>query len=73
MKETSTAQDRALSILKEFAHAQIQLQGKGVILTNGIAGTIEDVHLDALHGLKVSIGGHEGQLPVSTFRTTETR
>jgi hypothetical protein len=67
-----TIQERALSILKELSFAQTELCGKGVILTNGIAGTIEEVHLDDLHGLKVSIEGHDGQWPVSTFLTAET-
>jgi hypothetical protein len=72
MNETTTVQERALSILKEFSLAQTELQGKGVILTNGVAGTVVEVHLDDLHGLKVSIEGHEGQWPISTFKSAET-
>jgi hypothetical protein len=32
-----------------------------VVLTSGIAGTVDTVHLDELHGLKVSVKEHEGE------------
>lgn len=66
-----TAQERALTILKEFDLAETELRGKAVVLTSGIAGTVDKVHLDEMHGLKVSVKGHEGEWPVSTFQSTE--
>ncbi len=71
MTDEPTVQERALAILKEFEMAETQLRGKAVVLTSGIAGTVDEVHLDDLHGLKVSIEGHEGQWPISTFKTAE--
>ena len=48
------------------------LIGKSVALTNGKAGTVENVWLDELHGLRISIRDHEGKWPVSTIRFPET-
>jgi hypothetical protein len=73
MSSTAAIQDRALAILREYEQAQAELQGKAVILTNGIAGTVEKVYLDKLHGLRVSIEGHEGDWPVSTLRLAEEK
>jgi hypothetical protein len=39
--------------------AQSELIGKAVVLTDGKAGTVENVWLDELHGLRISIAGHE--------------
>jgi hypothetical protein len=61
-------QQRALNILREFEQAQIALVGKAVILTNGIAGTVEKLLLDELHGLRVVIAGHTGDWPLSAIR-----
>jgi hypothetical protein len=44
----------------EFAQAQTKLVGKAVILTDGKAGTVENLWLDEFHGLRISIKGHEG-------------
>jgi hypothetical protein len=33
-----------------------------VILTDGKAGTVENVWLDELHGLRISIRGHDGEV-----------
>ena len=49
-----------------------KLIGKAVVLTDGKAGTIENVWLDELHGLRISIAGHEGRWPVSTIKLVES-
>jgi hypothetical protein len=54
-----TANARASTILAEFAQAQTELVGKAVILTDGKAGTAENMWLDEFHGLRISIKGHE--------------
>ena len=59
---------RACTILDEFEQAQTELVGKAVILTDGKAGTVEGVSLDELHGLRISINGHDGKWPVSTIK-----
>jgi hypothetical protein len=61
-------QVRASRIIAEFEQAQAELVGKAVILTNGVAGTVEELWLDELHGLRMSIGGHDGNWPVSTIK-----
>jgi hypothetical protein len=38
------------------------------VLTDGKAGTVEQVVLDEVHGLRVSIAGHPGKWPVSTIK-----
>jgi hypothetical protein len=40
-----------------------ELIGKAVVLTDGKAGTVEGVWLDEHHGLRISIGGHDGKWP----------
>jgi len=62
--------ERACTILGEFEQAQTELVGKAVILTDGKAGTVESVWLDEVHGLRISIRGHEGKWPVSTIKFT---
>jgi hypothetical protein len=49
-----------------------KLIGKAVVLTGGKAGTIESVCLDELHGLRISIEGHDGKWPVSTVELAES-
>ena len=56
-----TAKVRASTILGAFEQAQTELVGKAVILTDGKAGTVENVCLDEFHGLRISIRGHEGK------------
>jgi hypothetical protein len=46
--------------------------GKAVILTDGKAGTVENISLDELHGLRISIRGHEGKWPISTIKLAQT-
>jgi hypothetical protein len=58
---------RASTILGELDQAQTELVGKAVILTEGKAGTVEQVWLDEHHGLRISIRGHYGKWPVSTI------
>lgn len=63
--------DIALTILREFERAQSELIGKAVALSDGKAGTIENVFLDELHGLRITIEGHEGRWPISTVKLAE--
>jgi hypothetical protein len=58
----------ASTILGVFQEAQSELVGKAVILTDGKAGTVENVWLDELHGLRISIAGHVGKWPISTIK-----
>ncbi len=62
---------RASKILNEYGTAQSELIGKAVVLTDGKAGTVENVWLDELHGLRISIVGHDGKWPVSTIMFAE--
>jgi hypothetical protein len=59
---------RASTILNAYAEAQSELIDKAVVLTDGKAGTVENIWLDDLHGLRVSIRGHDGKWPVSTIK-----
>ena len=68
-----TAKVRATTILDEFEQAHTELVGKAVILTDGKAGTVDDVWLDETHGLRISIRGHEGKWPVSTIKLAQAR
>jgi hypothetical protein len=63
-----TVKLRVSAILDAFEQAQTELVGKAVILTDGKAGTVESVWLDELHGLRISIGGHDGKWPISTIK-----
>ncbi len=63
---------RASKILNEYGEAQAELIGKAVVLTDGKAGAVENVWLDELHGLRISIGGHDGKWPVSTIKLVES-
>jgi hypothetical protein len=62
----------ALKILNEYDVARSELIGKAVVLTDGKAGTVENVWLDELHGLRISIRGHDGRWPVSTIKLVES-
>jgi len=62
-----TAKEQASTILAALHEAEAELVGKAVILTDGIAGTVEHVWLDDLHGLRISVRGHGGKWPVSTI------
>jgi hypothetical protein len=67
-----TAKARASTILAEFERALTELVGKTVVLTNGTAGTVENMWLDEFHGLRISITGHEGTWPVSTIKFAQS-
>ena len=62
---------RASTILNEYGAVQSELIGKAVVLTDGKAGTVENVWLDELHGLRISIKGHDGRWPASTIKFAE--
>jgi hypothetical protein len=67
-----TVKLRVSAILDAFEQAQTELVGKAVILTDGKAGTVENVWLDELHGLRISIRGHDGKWPISTIKFAQT-
>jgi hypothetical protein len=62
---------RASTILGAFEEAQAELVGKAVVLTDGKAGTVDSIWLDELHGLRISIRGHDGKWPISTIKIAE--
>lgn len=66
-----SAKARASVILAEFHQAQAELVGKAVVLTDGKAGTVDQIWLDELHGLRISITGHDGKWPISTIKLTQ--
>ena len=59
---------RASTILTALGDVQSELLGKAVVLTDGKAGTVENIWLDELHGLRISIKGHDGKWPISTIK-----
>ena len=67
-----TVKLRVSTILDVFEQAQIELVGKAVILTDGKAGTVESIWLDEMHGLRISIRGHDGKWPISTVKFAQT-
>ncbi len=68
MSASSTGDKRAMTILRELHAAEKELVGRAVALTDGKAGTIDHVFLDDVHGLRISISGHEGRWPISTVK-----
>jgi hypothetical protein len=67
-KPMPTIKVRVSAILSAFEDAQSELVGKAVVLTDGKAGTVESIWLDELHGLRLSIKGHDGKWPISTIK-----
>ena len=63
-----TVKLRASTILGAFEHAQTELVGKAVVLSDGKAGTVDSVWLDEMHGLRISIRSHDGKWPISTIK-----
>jgi hypothetical protein len=63
-----TVKLRASTILGAFDEVQSQLVGKAVILADGKSGMVENVWLDELHGVRISVVGHDGKWPVSTIK-----
>ena len=66
-----TPKRHALAILGAFEEARSELVGKTVIFMDGKAGTVKNVWLDELHGLRISIRGHDGKWPVSTIKLVQ--
>ena len=64
----STGERRAMNILSELHAAEEELLEKAVVLTDAKAGTVDHVYLDDVHGLRISIRGHEGRWPISTVK-----
>lgn len=64
----TTVKPRASTILAALGDVQSELLGKAVVLTDGKAGTVENIWLDELHGLRISIKGHDGKWPISTIK-----
>ena len=62
------AKPHAATIIGAFDEAQSELIGNAVVLSDGKAGTVENVWLDEVHGLRISIRGHDGKWPVSTIK-----
>ena len=67
-----TVKLRASAILGAFEEARSELVGRAVVLTDGKAGTVENVWLDELHGLRISIRGHDGKWPISTVKLAQS-
>jgi hypothetical protein len=71
MSGSSTGDKRAMNILAELHAAEEELIGRAVV-TDGKAGTINHVYLDDVHGLRISVSGHEGRWPISTVKHIES-
>jgi hypothetical protein len=67
-----TVKRHASTILGAFEQARTELIGKAVILTDGKAGTVENVWLDEFHSLRISIKCHDGRWPVSTIKFAQS-
>jgi hypothetical protein len=72
MSDSSSGDERAMNILRELHAAEKELVGRAVVLTDGKAGTIDQLFLDDEHGLRVAIRGHEGRWPISTVKHIES-
>jgi hypothetical protein len=72
MSTSSTGEERAINILHELHAAEEELVGRVVIMTDGKAGTIDHIYLDDVHGLRISIGGHDGQWPISAVKLIQS-
>lgn len=64
----ATVKLRASTIPSAFEDVESELVGKVVVLSDGKAGTVENVWLDELHGVRLSIKGHDGKKPISTMK-----
>lgn len=72
VKCVKTGDERAIAILRELHAAEEELVGRAVVMSDGKAGTIDHVYLDDVHGLRISIGEHEGRRPISTVKFIES-
>ena len=61
-----------MNILRELHAAEKELVGRAVVLTDGKVGTIDHVFVDDVHGLRISIRGHDGRWPISTVKHIQT-
>jgi hypothetical protein len=61
-----TVKPHASTILGAFEEA------RSVVFADGKAGMVENVWLDELHGLRISIKGHDGKWPISTIKFVES-
>jgi hypothetical protein len=68
MEGLDTCGRRALNILAELHAAEEELVGRAVVLSDGKAGTIDHVFVDDIHGLRISVRGHEGRWPIATVK-----
>ncbi len=68
MSGSTSGEEHALNILRELHAAEEELVGRAVVMTDGKAGTIDYIYLDDMHGLRLSIAGHEGEWPISTVK-----
>ena len=68
MTTSRAGEERAVNILRELHAAEDELIGKTVVMSDGKAGTIAHVYLDEVHGLRISIAGHDGEWPISTVK-----
>lgn len=69
----TSAKLHASMILTALEDVQSELVGRAVVLTDGKAGTVESIWLDELHGLRISIRGHDGKWPISTVKMQQGR
>jgi hypothetical protein len=67
-----TVKPHASTILGAFEEARSELIGKSVVFADGKAGMVENVWLDELHRLRISIKGHDGKWPISTIKFVES-
>jgi hypothetical protein len=68
MSGSISVEERAINILRELHAAEEELVGRAVVMSDGKAGTIDHVYLDDVHGLRISISGHDGDWPISTVK-----
>jgi len=72
MNRSNTGEEQAINILRELHAAEEELIGRAVVMTDGKAGTIDHLYLDDVHGLLISISGHDGQWPISTVKLIQS-
>jgi hypothetical protein len=68
MSASSTGDERAMNILRELHAAENELVGSAVVLTDGKAGTIDQLFLDDEHGLRITIRGQMANLDGEAHR-----
>lgn len=61
-----------MNILEQLHGAEEGLIGRAVIMTNGIAGTVDYTYLDEIYGIGISLKDHTGRWPISTVKAIET-